>query len=441
MIIYRHILKRIKFLLSLVCFIGLTACSKNALDLIYDPFLDSESIENSPFDYLTNLAIKRRCEEFGLIQWTSKDTLKTNVGFYYPGQMVTGMPYSSVKECDKFIGFDVSIYTFMTAAHNPRSVLYTENVGRTPYQGVNCTAYYGTVCSATVCYALGLDMPWATSAIDTLSFFKLAEHQDAKDVRRYDILWQKGHEIFVYDVNFNPKDSSLTGIQILESRQEGTSVRNYSFSEFKNRYESGHFRIYKFIAPELCLPYDESESLVIDGINQKTIKYNDIICPSLGDRAVYRMGEPVVINILDENFTKFVIYRNEEYFAETESIDKDLVLNHLQYGKYAVYAINASTEKKSLPAEFEVVDTNVSAKVDGMFAAVQFSSVFGKPVYVAICDKTGSPKKKMRLSEAEIINGCSTIEIPELNTPLFLKIYFRTPWGRVTNIPISLTDN
>jgi len=75
-----------------------------------------------------------------------------------------GIPYSSVKENDKYVGLDVSVYTFMTAVNNPYSLLYTENVNALSsrsswgkqYNGKNCRAYYGITCSELTSFAAGL---------------------------------------------------------------------------------------------------------------------------------------------------------------------------------------------------------------------------------------------------------------------------------------------
>ena len=66
------------------------------------------------------------------IEWTP---LKDIPGLTKPipaGIMRTGIPYSSVKEKDKFVGQEVSFHTFMTALHTPRNVLYTEDVKESP---------------------------------------------------------------------------------------------------------------------------------------------------------------------------------------------------------------------------------------------------------------------------------------------------------------------
>lgn len=93
------------------------------------------------------------------LQFIPSDTLYANKRkTYCPNISYKGLVYSSVLETNTFVGIDVSFHTFMTALRNPKSVLYTENINRPPYHGdlMGKGAYYGTVCSGFVSYALGL---------------------------------------------------------------------------------------------------------------------------------------------------------------------------------------------------------------------------------------------------------------------------------------------
>src|SRR5262245_33983913 len=63
-------------------------------------------------------------------------------GYFQQGKQYTGVPYSSVRSVGRYIGFDISLRTFLAAVENPQSVLYTENLsGKVP----NAAPYYGTV--------------------------------------------------------------------------------------------------------------------------------------------------------------------------------------------------------------------------------------------------------------------------------------------------------
>ena len=65
----------------------------------------------------------------------------------------TGANYSAARFDEKYIGFNVSLHTYMTALANPDSVLYTRSLhGKAPLS----SAFYGTVCSEFVSYVLDL---------------------------------------------------------------------------------------------------------------------------------------------------------------------------------------------------------------------------------------------------------------------------------------------
>jgi hypothetical protein len=64
------------------------------------------------------------------VKWTPvADTMPSRKGgFFEKGREYTGVPYSSVRSEGRYIGFDISLRTFLAAVENPRSVLYTENL-------------------------------------------------------------------------------------------------------------------------------------------------------------------------------------------------------------------------------------------------------------------------------------------------------------------------
>ena len=120
-------------------------------------------------EYITASKVQHRAEQLATLKWIPLKTVPLGGSTFKAGHSVTGVPYSSVKEIHTYIGEDVSLYTFMTAVHNPNSVFYTVNVSRPPYHGVNASLYYGTTCSACVMYALGFPIPYYTKAIQKVT--------------------------------------------------------------------------------------------------------------------------------------------------------------------------------------------------------------------------------------------------------------------------------
>lgn len=76
---------------------------------------------------------------------------------------VRGMPYSSVRVEDKFIGIDIRLTTFISSLENAHGVLYARDTSDPEdaayHDKINNTyLYYGIVCSSFANYALALPM-------------------------------------------------------------------------------------------------------------------------------------------------------------------------------------------------------------------------------------------------------------------------------------------
>lgn len=82
---------------------------------------------------------------------------------------------------------DVTYHTFMTAVHNPMSVLYTEDISQPPYHGTNCATYYGAVCSSSVMWALGIDNPYSSGQIMELPDMTQLEYQIIDSLKVCDV--------------------------------------------------------------------------------------------------------------------------------------------------------------------------------------------------------------------------------------------------------------
>ena len=127
-------------------------------------------------------------EQMTKLAWTTTADgmpITDNGGTYNAGGGATGMPYSSASMEDGYIGISVSIYSFLSALHNPRSMLYT-----TPSKGYTGGAFYGTVCTGLVCAAWGLPCLVTTAAFPKADFIREVSWDD---IRIGDMLLIGGH--------------------------------------------------------------------------------------------------------------------------------------------------------------------------------------------------------------------------------------------------------
>lgn len=147
------------------------------IDSITFDYTVGHDIEPSVSDSITSNEVLGRAYKMASLQWTPIKPVPKRGGGYYPADVtVTGVPYSEVKEINTYLFQDVSYHTFMTALHSPLSVVYTVDISQPPYNGTYCATYYGAVCSSSVFWALGMDIPYYTYDLANLPDFTVNEH-------------------------------------------------------------------------------------------------------------------------------------------------------------------------------------------------------------------------------------------------------------------------
>jgi len=128
-----------------------------------------------------------RAKQMTEIEWTPVQEVgfgsrKDSLRFYAPkrtgkapekAQPITGIPYSSTRIANKFVGIDITFDTFLTAVQNPASVFYQRDLSDFYDPDFNCRignvyCYYGVVCSAFADYVYDLPVhrctyEWGTS--------------------------------------------------------------------------------------------------------------------------------------------------------------------------------------------------------------------------------------------------------------------------------------
>lgn len=381
--------------------------------------------EMSVLDVLHN-----RASQIAEIKWTPLADIPKQGGFYTAGNERTGLPYSSVKETEKFVGQYVSLYTFMTAVANPKSVLYTENVSKPPYHGTNCSTYYGTVCSMAVNYVLGLPYSFTTSDYKSLECFTQVVPATIESLQSGDLLLRdKKHVVMVLDIL--EKGGQIDGISILESAGGmDTRIRSYTVAQIMDRWKRDGWEIlrYKYIdSLATC------ESMTYNNYPYNS-QFNSPICCSLGDRACYREGEPVVLNNIDGDKHRFTLKMGRMNICNVSTNGTDHQLLGLRPGIYILDFSNTSITNPS----FEVLDTQVSAQIEGDEIEVTFSSSNGKPTSVILSTITGVRKSITILTDADRDSGKKKILKPVYNGQLYVKVTFEGKYGCVINDPVLI---
>lgn len=378
-------------------------------------------------DSITSNDALQRAYMMASVNWTPLDSIpKIGGGYYSPNVTLQGVPYSSVKEINTFLFQDVSYHTFMTAVHNPKSVLYTENISMHPYHGTNCATYYGAVCSSSVLWALGIDIPYASSVLIDLPDMTRLNNKVIDSLKICDVIWKPGHVQMIYDLEF--QSDTLYSVTTFETTGIGSHITKYSKDDFLNIWISQGYVGYRYNK----IIYSQEPSFVADW---EPIVYNNNLCPSKGDRAVYRVSDTININIFNLNYDKIILTRGSS-LVSSEDYSGDL---HQYYdllpGIYSVFL--QKNGMNTARVSFEVVETNVSYSwtSNGERIIIHFNSS-ANPEYAVLCYPSGG-SFFYPLSELDKWRGY--IIVPKLNeTEYYCKVIFRGEYGTIINKPIRI---
>lgn len=370
----------------------------------------------------------------------------------------TGMIYSSVKEYDKYVGYNVSIKTFMTAAHNPYSLLYTEDVLGTrnksaygiSYHGINCGAYFGAVCNTFALYAIGMPIDYNTAEFAYLAkngvFEKIAD-QTAGGLRLFDIIWEPGHGNVIIDIIRDDRGNPVT-IYWAEQIHEFPKINTYTLAQAQARMTQNGAIVYRYTELYRSLNYEPSPFVAVEGETAQSYTYNDDICTYAGDYAAFYEGEAVHINYAKGSYTSMELYKDDtlvqtitlpaEYNA-THSVEVTSYLSG--YGKYKARLTDG--ENNSDYTYFEVIETNVSVSKNGNVLTVNFNSANGAPQYVQLTYRNGKSRGIYALNEDEIKAGKCSFDALELakaqsyddgfTETTYVKVFFAGDHGVVRN--------
>ena len=350
---------------------------------------------------------------------------------------VTGMVYSSTKEIARYVPIDVSLHTYMTAMHNPYSLLYTEDIhgnwsrssyGFTYNGNNNCGPYYGTVCSTFVGYALGWKTRWETASFAYLSkigFLTKIHEQSCEGVRLMDLVWQPGHVALITDIS---RDTRGMPVAITVSEARGNYCKStvyktkYTPPELSNVYNKDDFDvkriipnpsddfdggiIYRYTYLTANVEYEASQYVQVE-YDPEPVEptYNNDICTFAGDKVTFKKGDEICVNYNKGTYTSLVIVRDSSEI-QTVSLPNDYNITHSiditdrcgTAGKYEAYLTDGTTSSNR--TEFEVIEAGISISGAADQLTVNFNDV-EEPLYLEIVGINGQQRGLYELTEME----------------------------------------
>lgn len=343
----------------------------------------------------------------------------------------TGMLYSEALQFERYVGFGCSLRTFMTALHNPYSVMYTEDTKGTSvrkksaygFDYLNTSlngAFYGTVCSGLISYALGLpvimqtyDIAWMTEE----GIFEEVYDNTGFGVELGDVIWKSGHVQLVTDVIRDERGTPVT-IEVTESTQNYVVVNRRTPAFISNYLSTNNGKLYRYKELYKNLSYEASPFVAVEGETASTYQYNDDICTYLGDYVSIAEWESMFINYAKGSYTSMQLYKDNTLiqtialpssYNATHSIDVTSYLTGA--GMYKARLTDGTNNSDY--TYFEVVETNVTATKSGNNATVTFNAA-SNPICVKVKNLNGHQLCTYFLSAEEKANGSCTFNPSEL---------------------------
>lgn len=215
---------------------------------------------------------------------------------------MTGMVYSSCRLSEKYVGFNVSLETFMTAVENPHSVLYTKSLHGTGGNAMG--AWYGTVCSAFVSYCL--DMPRRSCKLwFTCDDVAPVDRDKPETFRLGDVVVNHKH-IGILTAIGRDKEGRVQTVTVAESVVPTVRVLEYPLEFFYAHWHDYSVLRYRDIDK---VTYTPSPYIYVEGDPDTDVPEYEIMT-NWGNRANCLMGkEPVELSVLKGDWDTFAVTR------------------------------------------------------------------------------------------------------------------------------------
>lgn len=280
---------------------------------------------------------------------------------YAPWRPQTGMPYSSVRRNEKYVGYNVSIETFMTALNNPKSVLYTRT-----HQGdleiFNMHSYYGIVCSCFGCYVCGF--PYRTSGPGIIDDPDIAEigTDSLEKLELCDLAIKRGVHVAVITDIQRDANGTVRLITVSESVRPLCVSNEYTAEQFRKCWLEQGYHIYRY-AKIHEQTYEPSPYVHVEGDPDPEMPpVNTALMSIFGDKANTRLDEAVEFTVFEKDWAAVEITGPDDTVTQIPIAGDTAVFHPQKAGFYA--AACTRDGEVSQKVGFAVTDSTVAVSTD-----------------------------------------------------------------------------
>lgn len=357
-----------------------------------------------------------------------------------PGIDYTGLIYSSVRATEwGFIGYGTSIYSYLTALHNPRSIAYTRKYPDyfpNPDGQANVSNVFGTNCSEFVSYCLDRPYLGTTGTLPLLpNMIRLCEGTDR--MTDFDALRNElqlcdlaggiiEHIEIVTGIRRN-KSGVIQEVELSDSWPPRIRKITYTWDEFVEH--CGVKYNYPF------LRYTDLDRVTFPE-NLTGIVYSDI-CTSRGDKICIRPDQDIALNVLNVGEYAGIALFRDGVRVEAVASTADWVLTNLTTGKYTAIlykdgetvTIESATDTNSTSFIVCAVSLAKNGNVY-TYTAEAVEGVYPTPMQIALKDAKGFTRQSVAI-DGDGFAGSGSIEVVASAAPGIVHLPFRTEYGFV----------
>ena len=280
---------------------------------------------------------------------------------YAPWRPQTGMIYSSVRREEKYVGYNVSIETFMTAMYNPKSVLYTRS-----YQGdpeiFNMHGYYGIVCSCFGSYVCGF--PYRTSGARIIDDPDITEIETdvLENLELCDLVIKPAAHVAVITDIQRDVEGNVQLITVSESVLPLCRSKDYTPELFRKYWLGNGYNVYRYSGVH-NQTYEPSPYVYVEGDpDLEKPPVNTAFMSIFGDKANTRLDEAVEFTIFEKDWESVEVTAPDGTVTKLAIEEDTAVFNPVIAGFHT--AACRKGDETSQIVNFCVTDSTVTADAE-----------------------------------------------------------------------------
>ena len=309
---------------------------------------------------------------------------------FSPEFPIVGLPYSSARLDETFIGVNVPYEGFFTAAQDESSVLYTKD----RRNDGNAAAWYGSVCSVFVGHALHLPSRAACKNWPKVPGMQQVLPCAVESLKLGDMLLNDGHIVMVTGID-RTADGKIYQVEISESTPPACRRKLWRADEvdtyFLGAAKCAIYR-YDYIAET---PYTPCAYTPLAG-EALTVDKNEDLFMLLGNRVNCNLGQELTFRIKTAGWENLQISLGSKVVATLPLSGEGQFVTYTpgDCGDYTAVCVKDGATSKA--AEFTVVNGQVTIEKSAYAP--------GENIAVTVSDGSGAKAKSFALMESSTID-------------------------------------